>query len=62
MLTLTFDDRQITALCGALELARDKYRENAVTLRGLTFPPDLLADQFDRQAADCETLLEKLEA
>lgn len=66
MLNLTFDDRQLTALRGALELARDKYRENAATLRHdsirLDRPgKDRLADQFDRQAADCETLLEKIE-
>lgn len=60
MLTLTFDDRQLTALRGALELARDKYRENAATLRGIE-AHGRLADQFDRQAADCETLLEKIE-
>lgn len=60
MLTLTFDDRQLTTLRGALELARDKYRENATTLRGIEAHARL-ADQFDRQAADCETLLEKIE-
>ena len=60
MLTLTFDDRQLTTLRGALELARDKYRENAATLRGIE-GQGRLADQFDRQAADCETLLDKIE-
>ncbi len=60
MLTLTFDDREVTALRGALELARDKYLENAATLRGIE-GQDRLADQFDRQAAACEKLLEKIE-
>lgn len=59
MLILTFDYRQLTALRGALELAR----ENAATLRGIEGHGigNLIA-QFNRQAADCETLLEKLEA
>jgi hypothetical protein len=64
---LTFDESELTTLRCALELARDKYRENAATLRQdsirLDRPgKDRLAEQFDRQAADCETLLEKLEA
>lgn len=67
MLTLTFDDRELTALRGALELARDKYRENAEKCRkdgtGARFENAItrLAEQFDRQAADCETLLDKIE-
>jgi len=60
---LTFDESELTTLRGALELARDKYRENAATLRGIEGHGigNLIA-QFNRQAADCETLLEKLEA
>lgn len=61
MLTLTFEDDQLTTLRGALEVARDKYRENRDILLQIE-GQDRLAKQFNRQVIDCETLLEKLEA
>lgn len=64
----TYTENQITTMQGALEFARDKYRENARLLREPAGEgPELaatytrLAEQFDRQAADCETLLVFLE-
>jgi len=54
------NEHEITAVRGALELARDKYRENAVELR--TIPGhDRLAEQFVRQADDAEKLLDKID-
>ena len=59
MLTLTFDESELTTLRGALELARDKYRENRDTLLQIE-GQDRLAKQFNRQVIDCETLLNKI--
>lgn len=57
---VTMTEHEITAVRGALELARDNYRENATMLR--TIPGhDRLAEQFDRQAADAEKLLDKID-
>ena len=51
---------QITTIRCALELARDKYRENSAYLH--TLPAFArLAEQFDQQAADAESLLETIE-
>lgn len=67
MLNLTFDETEINTIRCALELARDKYRENAEKCRkdgaGARFERAIyrLADQFDRQVAACETLLERIE-
>lgn len=60
MLTLTLSETEVSALQGALELARDKYRENARDLSGSAHVR--LAAQFDYQAKNCEALLNKLEA
>lgn len=60
MQTLTLDERKITTLRGALELAREKYLSNAADLRRIA-GHDRLADQFDRQAADAEKLLEEID-
>lgn len=60
MLNLSLSDAEITTIRCALELARDKYRENAATLRGIE-GHDRLAAQFNRQVIDCETLLDKIE-
>lgn len=60
MQTITLTENKITALRGALELARDKYRENAAQLR--TIPGhDRMAEQFDRQAEEAEKLLEEID-
>lgn len=59
-MTLNLTDDKITTLRGALELAREKYRENAAELR--TIPGhDRLAEQFNRQAADAAALLEEID-
>lgn len=60
MLTLTLTETEVTALQGALELARDKYLNNAAEMRKIRQPR--LAAQFDYQAKNCEALLNKLEA
>jgi hypothetical protein len=59
MKSFTFSDRKIRTICSALELARDKYNEDAATLRAI---PDHghLADQFIRQAAEVEEILEEI--
>ena len=67
-----FNDPEINTLHGALELARDKYRENAKVMRepcdsrvravdGIRSMYDRRAEQFDRQAAECERMIEVLE-
>ena len=65
----TLTEEQITTLQGALEVARDKYRENARYMREPSGEaPELretynrLAEQFERQAAQCEALLAHFEA
>lgn len=60
MTTVTLNEHDITAIRGALELARDKYRENIEALKSLP-GHDRLADQFARQAADCERLLDTID-
>ena len=68
-----FNDPEINTLRGALELARDKYRENAKAMRAPCAPDsrentvegvrvmyDRLAEQFERQAVDCERMIEVL--
>lgn len=60
MLTITLTDSKITTLRGALELAREKYLSNAADLRSIP-GHDRLAEQFDRQAADAEKLLEEID-
>lgn len=57
---LTLTDSRITTLRGALELARDKYRENSAELRAVG-GQERLAEQFDRQAVDAEKLLEEID-
>lgn len=61
MLKLTFDESELTTLRGALELARDKYRENRDTLQKIE-GQERLAKQFNRQAIDCESLMEMIDA
>lgn len=58
--TLALTESKITVLRGALELARDKYRENATELRTMD-GHERLAEQFDRQAADAAALLEEID-
>lgn len=60
MPTLILDDRQITTLRRALELACDKYRENAASLRAIA-GHERLAEQFDRQANEADAMLEEIE-
>lgn len=60
MKSIPLSDDEITALRGALEIAREKYDENAKTLRSIP-GQDRLADQFDRQATAASDLLDKLE-
>lgn len=60
MQTMTLTDAKITTLRGALELAREKYLSNAADLRSIP-GHDRLAEQFDRQAADAEKLLEEID-
>lgn len=61
MLTLHLNDHDVTALRGALEIARDRYREHAGQLRTIS-GHERLADQFDRQAADAERLIGELDS
>lgn len=56
----TMTDDKITVLRGALEVARDKYLSNAAELRTM-HGHEKLAEQFDRQAADAEKLLEEID-
>ncbi len=58
---LDLTEGKITTLRGALELARDKYRENAAELRAMR-GHERLAEQFDRQANDANALLEEIDA
>ncbi|WJS87279.1 hypothetical protein [Paracoccus sp. TOH] len=58
--SLNLTDDKITTLRGALELARDRYRENAVELRNMR-GHERLAEQFDRQAEDAAALLEEID-
>ena len=65
----TLTEEQITTLQGALEVARDRYRENARVFRkssdgmpGMRVANERLAEQFERQAAQCEALLAHFEA
>lgn len=59
--TMHLNDHDATALRGALELARDQYRKIAGEMR--TQPAhERLAEQFDRQAADADRLIEQLDA
>ena len=65
----TLTEEQITTLQGALEVARDRYRENARYMRepsggmpGMRVANERLAEQFERQAAQCEALLAHFEA
>lgn len=55
-----FTDREVTTIRCALEIARDKYRENATYLRTVA-GHERLAEQFDQQAVDAEDLLEVVE-
>ena len=68
-----FSETEVTTIRGALELARDKYRENAQEMRkpcddmesavdGARVVYDRLAEQFERQAKDCEAVLASLDA
>ncbi|MEO1564173.1 MAG: hypothetical protein AAFR98_12115 [Pseudomonadota bacterium] len=60
MQSIQLNDRQVTAIRGALELARDKYVENASTLRQIP-NHERLAEQFDRQAKEADDLLEQID-
>lgn len=60
-LVLDLTEDKITTLRGALELARDKYRENAAELRTMR-GHERLAEQFDRQAKDAASLLEEIDS
>lgn len=62
MQTLTLTESELTALRDALEIARDRYRDNAHNLRHAGPAHEHLAEQFDRQSADAERLMEKLDA
>ena len=55
-----FSEAEVTTIRGALELARDRYRDNVSVLRLPEFAA--LAEQFERQAKDCEAVLEALDA
>lgn len=58
--SLDLTEDKITVLRGALELARDKYLENATELRTMD-GHERLAEQFDRQAEDAAALLEEID-
>ena len=60
MQTMTLDESKISTLRGALELARDKYRENATSLRAVA-GHERLAEQFDRQAEEADAVLEEID-
>ncbi|SIS96341.1 hypothetical protein [Paracoccus saliphilus] len=62
MQTLTLTERELTVLRDALEIARDRYQDNACNLRHASPAHEHLAEQFDRQGADAERLMEKLDA
>lgn len=60
--TITISENDITALRGALELAKDKYTANAKELREMQAPGYArLAEQFDRQANDATKLLDRID-
>lgn len=61
MQTLHLNENDVTALRGALEIARDRYRENSTELRAM-HGHQRLAEQFERQAADAERLIETLDS
>ncbi len=61
MQTMTLTEDKIATMQGALELARDKYRGNAIGLREMPGHARL-AEQFERQAEDCSTMLCALES
>lgn len=47
----------LSTLCAALELAAEKYDQNARECRGANF--GRLADQFERQAREAREMLEQ---
>ncbi len=62
MRTITISENDITALRGALEVAREKYTANAKELREMQAPGYVrLAEQFDRQAHDADKLLNTID-
>jgi hypothetical protein len=56
-----FTDEQVNVLQGALQVARDKYRENVVTLKAIP-DQDRLAAQFEKQTDDATAMLSFLDA
>lgn len=60
MQTMTLTDDKIVTIQGALELARERYRENATSLREVPGHARL-AEQFERQAEGCSQMLCEIE-
>lgn len=59
---MKFTDAELSTISNALHVARERFRENAATLRRMTegLMPGRLADQFDQQSAELDAIIERI--
>ena len=61
MQSLNLKDSDAALVRSALEIARDQYRKDAEVCRAEP-GHDRMAEQFEKQAADAERLIEQIDA